>query len=99
MLQTNHVLELVVFKVKPSHTQQLAQLRADLRKTLTAFPGWLDYTAYGPIADGLHADLVKWQNLEAAKAAAQAFANGDPRFAAYGSAIESVSFMGHFAPT
>jgi hypothetical protein len=58
----------------------------------------LEFQAYTPMLDGCYADIAKWESYECAHAAAQAFEFGDPRFLPYMQAMESLIFMGHFAP-
>jgi heme-degrading monooxygenase HmoA len=98
MQNAEHVLEVVVFKVKPDYVAQLPDLRDALRKNLKDFPGFIAFSGYSPHGEGAYADLVKWRSHDDAQAAAQAVASGDARFAPYMSAIESVSFMGHLVP-
>lgn len=93
-----HVLEVALFTVKPEHVTHMPTLREQLRETLKDFPGLISYEAYAPLGKNTFADIAKWQSHEHAQAAAQAFADGDPRFQPYMQAIESLSFMGHFVP-
>ena len=44
----------------------------------------------------MFADLAEWDTLAHAQYVAKAFSDGDPRFANYMNAIESLTFMGHF---
>lgn len=97
-MNDSYVLEVALFTVKPEHVKHLPTLRAQLRETLKDFPGLISYEAYAPIGENTFADIAKWQSHEHAQAAAQAFAEGDPRFLPYMQAIESLSFMGHFVP-
>jgi hypothetical protein len=93
-----HVLEVAIFKVKAEFIDDMPALRAGLRAVLTDFPGMLEFCGYCPLEQDVFADIVKWDSLASAQAAAQAFAQGDPRFLPYMSAIEQLSFMGHFLP-
>ncbi|AIR90246.1 antibiotic biosynthesis monooxygenase [Pseudomonas cremoricolorata] len=94
-----HVLELAVFTVKPEQVAHMPALRSELRQTLRDFPGLIDYRPYSPIsADRTFVDLAVWDTLEHAKNVASAFNQGDPRFARYMNAIESLSFMSHLRP-
>lgn len=95
----NHILEVALFTVKAGFQGDIQALRAGLRETLKDFPGLLGFCGYSPLTSGQHfADLVKWDCLDNAEAAAEAFAKGDPRFAAYMNAIDNLMFMGHFSP-
>ncbi len=99
MSHASPVLELAIFQVKEDHLAQVPALRAGLRETLKAFPGLIDYRGYCPINDDrIFVDLALWSSFENAQAVAQAFNGGDPRFADYMAAIESLSFMSHFSP-
>ncbi len=97
-MQTTHVLEVAIFKVKPDHVNQIATLRAGMRATLKDFPGLIEFNGYCPAGAGVFADIVKWSSHEHANAAAKAIESGDARFLPYMSAIEEVTFMGHFVP-
>lgn len=92
----SYVLEVAIFKAKPD--SNISQLREQLHETLRSFPGFIEFSGYCPLGDGQHADLVKWDSLASAKAAAAAFETGDSRFMPYMEAIEEVVFMGHFQP-
>ncbi|MDP3814085.1 hypothetical protein [Pseudomonas sp.] len=95
----HHVLEVAIFTVKAGFQGDMPALRAGLRQTLKDFPGLLEFCGYSPLASAQQfADLAKWDCLVNAEAAARAFAEGDPRFAAYMHAIDSLVFMGHFSP-
>ncbi len=99
MTTPHHVLELALFTVKPEHFERMPQLRDGLREALKSFPGLIEYHAYCPMNEQrTFADLAKWQSHEHAAAVAKAFNEGDPRFADYMQAIESVQFMSHFLP-
>lgn len=92
----NYVLEIAIFKAKPG--ADITQLREQLREALRSFSGLLEFCGYSPLGEGQYADLVTWDSLESAQAAAMAFEAGDPRFMPYMQAIEDVVFMGHFQP-
>ena len=98
-MKASHVLEVAIFTVKADYQGDIPALRAGLRETLKSFTGLLEFCGYSPVREGLtFADLAKWDCLESAAAAADAFAAGDPRFAPYMQAIDSLVFMGHFSP-
>ncbi|WP_435104306.1 antibiotic biosynthesis monooxygenase family protein [Arhodomonas sp. AD133] len=95
----NHVLEVALFRVKAGREADMPALRAGLRDALRGFPGLLDIQSYEPAGEErVFADLAKWDSLDSALSAADAFENGDPRFLPYFEAIEAVTFMGHFSP-
>ncbi|WP_223671131.1 hypothetical protein [Kangiella shandongensis] len=95
-MSKKHVLEVAVFKVKDEFVKDINELRNQLKKGLENYPGLQEFCGYLPVSDNMFADIVKWDNLEAAKAAAKAFEQGAPEFLPYMNAIESVEFMGHF---
>lgn len=98
-MNQKHVLELAIFTVKADFHGNIAALRAGLRDALKHFDGLLEFHAYDPVQEErVFADIAKWDSLANAQAAANAFAAGDPRFAPYMEAIESLVFMGHFSP-
>lgn len=92
----SHVLEVAIFTLKPGFAGEIERLRDGLRQTLREFPGLIEYQGYAPLEAGRYADIAKWQDLQCAQAVAQAFAEGDARFAPYAEAIETLQFMGHF---
>ena len=94
-----HVLEIVIFKVKPEAIDKINALPTELQTVLQGFDGFIEFNGYSPINDTTFADVVKWHNLESAQAVAQAFQQGDARFLPYMSSIESLIFMGHFSST
>lgn len=99
MTQSNHVLELAIFTVKEGCETQMPELRVKLREALKAFDGLIEYSGYSPQPQGrVFVDLAKWDSLESAQKVAHAFESGDPRFASYAQAIETLTFMGHFYP-
>ncbi len=86
-MQTTHVLEVAVFKVKPEYVSEIPSLRAGMRATLKDFPGLIEFSGYCPAGLGVFADIVKWSSHEHANAAAKAIESGDARFLPYMSAI------------
>lgn len=97
-MERTYVLEVAIFKVKPSYASKMQLLRDALREELKSFEGLIEFLGYNPIDDCTYADIVKWENIEYAKAVANAFERGDARFLPYIEAIQEVTFMGHFAP-
>jgi heme-degrading monooxygenase HmoA len=98
-MNPSHVLEVAIFTVKAGYQDEIPALRVGLREALKGFAGLLEFCGYSPVDDGqTFADIAKWDTLESATAAADAFAAGDPRFAPYMHAIDSLVFMGHFSP-
>ncbi len=99
MQPTPHVLEVALFTVKTAYLDQLPAIRAAVRAELAHFKGLISLECFTPINDSrVFADLARWESLEAAQVAADAFAAGDFRFLPYLDAIEEVQFMGHFQP-
>lgn len=98
-MQNSHVLEVAIFTVKPGYQGDMPALRAGLREALKGFPGLIEFCGYSPVHnEQTFADIAKWDCLDSATAAADAFAAGDPRFAPYMQAIDGLVFMGHFCP-
>ena len=96
----NYVLEVAVFTVKEEEIKNIPQIRVGLRKALRDFKGLLQLDTYSPAGnDRVFADLAKWDCLENAVAASQAFEAGDERFLPYLKAIAEVKFFGHFRPS
>ncbi|MBC2659902.1 hypothetical protein H7A76_31120 [Pseudomonas sp. MSSRFD41] len=99
MLNSFHVLELAIFKVRETCIAQVPALRSGLCETLKAFPGLIEYHGYCPMGDDrTFVDLALWDSLENAQRVAKAFNEGDPRFSEYMHAIEDLTFMSHFVP-
>lgn len=98
-MQASHVLEVVIFKVKPDSVEKISELRANLQNTLATFNGFVEFKGYYPMGDNTFVDVVKWDDIGSAQVVAKAFQQGDVRFQAYMSAIDSLIFMGHFSPS
>lgn len=95
----NPTIEIAVFTVKPGQENHIREIRQGVIEALKTFPGFLDYTGCQPADGNRHyADIVKWDSLENAHAAAKTLEAGDPRFVPYMEAIEEVAFMGHVTP-
>lgn len=87
-------VELVVFKVKNAEAARIARRKA--RETVTAYEGFLAWTAYEPAEDGnLFADLVLWRDLGCAKQAAARLAR-DPNFSALLAEIDGLVSFAHY---
>ena len=96
-MKDNQVVEIAIFTVKPEYRTQMSAIRERMRPVIHQFPGLVEYRDYSPVEEGGHyADIAIWDSLDNARAAAEAFENGDPRFMPYFEAIESGTFMGHF---
>ncbi len=99
MNNPDYVVDVAVFTVKEEFVSQLPALRADLRKSLNEFNGFLSLENLSPIGESrTFVDLAKWDTLENVKAVAQAFENGDERFLPLMEAVEELNFMGYFQP-
>ncbi|MBI3561548.1 MAG: hypothetical protein HY080_07530 [Gammaproteobacteria bacterium] len=93
----DYVLEVAVFSVKEEYIHRIPQIRNGLRKALKDFKGLLQVDSYSPVGDDrVFADIAKWESLENAIVASQAFESGDPRFLPYLEAIAEIKFFGHF---
>lgn len=98
-MSNNHVLEVVIFTVKPGYESRMPQLRAGLREAIGTFPGLLEYGGYYPLDNSrTFADVVKWDSYENAISAAQTLEKGGPQFEPFLESIEGMTFMGHFSP-
>ena len=94
-----YILEIAIFTVKNEYVEKMPAIRNGLREVLKDYPGLIEAQTVSPIDDNrVFADIVKWDTLESAVAAAKAFEEGDPRFLPYLEAIEEGKFMGHFKP-
>jgi|GEM_PF-1784273 len=94
MKMTEPCLELVVFKVKNAEAARIARRQA--RETVTAYDGFLAWTAYQSAEDGnLFADLVLWRDLNCAKQAAARLAK-DPVFSALLAEIDGLVSFAHY---
>lgn len=70
--------------------------RARMRKHVRALPGFRSYLPLTRVTDAMQrADVVQWESLEAAKAAAAAV-RLDTKFAPFLSTVAAVDRMGHF---
>jgi hypothetical protein len=87
-------LELVIFKVKNVEAARYARWQA--REIVSAFEGFLAWTAYKAAEDGnLFADLVLWRDLRCAKEAATRLAK-DPLFASLLAEIDGLVSFAHY---
>lgn len=97
MQDNNHILEVALFTVKDEFLDKLPVIRQGVRHLIKEFPGLISLETYTPAENAnTFADIVKWDTLDHAKAAAAAFESGDKRFLPYMQVIESLKFMGHF---
>lgn len=99
MTHKNAVLELALFTVKPGYESRMPALRSGLREALKGFEGLIEFAGFSPLEQGrAFADLAWWADIASAQRVAEAFEQGDPRFAPYAEAIESLMFMGYLQP-
>ncbi|WP_034883000.1 ABC-type branched-subunit amino acid transport system substrate-binding protein [Ensifer sp. WSM1721] len=93
-MTTEHVLELAVCTV--ADKEQALAARRQAMQAVARYPGFVSWRAVTACetADML-ADLVEWENLDAAQAAGNRVMT-DPEFAPYMAAISSVQLMQHF---
>jgi len=88
------IFELVSFKVKD--VEKAKELRRVAMEDAKKMRGFINYRAMTNAEDDNHfADLVEWQSLEDAQAAAQQVMNL-PSFQAMMSQIDAVESMKHF---
>lgn len=70
--------------------------RADARRLLQDFPGFIAWTAFSGAADALErVDLVAWESRDQAEAAAEAVASR-PEFAGFRASCAAIRSMGHY---
>jgi len=87
-------MEFVVFKVKNAEAARIARRQA--REAVTAYDGFLAWTAYEPAEDGnLFADLVLWRDLKCAKQAAVRLAR-DPKLSKLLAEIDGLVSFAHY---
>jgi len=99
MSNPDYVVDVAVYTVKEEFISQLPTIRADLRKELKGFSGFLSLESLSPIGDSrTFVDLAKWDTMESVKVVAQAFESGDERFLPLMEAVEELNFMGYFQP-
>ncbi len=99
MSNGQYVLEVAIFTVKEAFVGKMPAIRDGLRVALKDFSGLIELDTFSPAGDGrAFADIAKWDTMENALAAAEAFESGDERFQPYMAAIEELKFMGHFKP-
>ncbi|MEQ9919080.1 hypothetical protein ABRQ01_20765 [Pectobacterium aroidearum] len=86
--------EIVTYTVK---TQQEADAaRASAQRLLKHFPGFIDWIAFSGIdISAERVDLVVWNSLEAARAAAKAV-ESQPEFSCFRSSVSALHSMGHY---
>ncbi|MDX6917541.1 hypothetical protein R9X49_20745 [Pectobacterium carotovorum] len=86
--------EIVTYTVK---TQQEADsARASAQRLLKHFPGFIDWIAFSGIdISAERVDLVVWNSLEAARAAAKAV-ESQPEFSCFRSSVRALHSIGHY---
>jgi len=96
-MMPNCVWEVAIFTVREEYIDCMSALRTKITRALSELPGFMEMHGLLP-AEGERefADLVQWDTLTHARAAAELFASGDERFRPYMNAIEEVRFMGYF---
>ena len=99
MPNNQHILEVVIFTVKPEATANIVNIRKELHEYVKGYKGFIDMKQYYPVGDSqTFADIVTWDTLENALNAAKAFEAGDEKLQPIMQALEDVKFMGHFKP-
>ncbi|VAW88621.1 hypothetical protein MNBD_GAMMA17-2291 [hydrothermal vent metagenome] len=98
MPNTEYVIEIAIFTVKEESITEMVTIRKSIKEVLKSFDGFKEIEALNPIDDGrVFADIVKWDTLQNAKKASEAFME-EERLKPFMEAIEEVKFMGHFNP-
>jgi heme-degrading monooxygenase HmoA len=93
-MTTERVLELAVCTV--ADKEQALAARRQAMQAVSRYPGFISWRAVAACeAANMLADLVEWENLDAAQAAGKRVMT-DPEFAPYIAAISSVQLMQHF---
>ncbi|MGO4622666.1 hypothetical protein AB4Z34_08955 [Ensifer sp. 2YAB10] len=93
-MTTNSILELAVCIVADKPAAAEARNRA--MQAVSRYPGFVSWRAAGSCeTQGMVADLVEWETLDAAKSAGERV-RVDPEFAPYMAAISTVMLMQHF---
>lgn len=96
-MSESRVLEIAICKVADTSAAETARQAA--MEAVRHYPGFLSWRALSTPGDGgLVADLVEWESLEAAKAAAEKV-HADPAFLPCMKQITAVSVMDHFDTT
>lgn len=92
-IQPSPVLELAVFTVRAPDVFPSTQHRT--HDALAALPGHRASLRLRGMTDGLFADLVAWDSLEAAQQASDTV-RSNPRFAALMTSIEEIKLYAHY---
>lgn len=91
---TTPCYEIVTYTVK--NQQEADSARASAQRLLKHFPGFIDWIAFSGIdSSAERVDLVVWNSLEAAQAAAKAV-EGQPEFSCFRSSVSTLHSMGHY---
>lgn len=99
MTNEKFILEVAIFTVKKEYIDKMPEIRSGLRDALRGFSGLIELETFSPVDDNrVFADIAKWDTIDNAMAAAEAFESGDKRFQPYMETIEELKFMGHFKP-
>ena len=90
----SRVLEIAICKVADKSAAETARQAA--MEAVRHYPGFISWRALSTRGDGdLLADLVEWESMEAARAAAEKV-HADPAFLPYMKQITAVSVIDHF---
>lgn len=94
--QSSLIHELVVYKIKSEHRDNFDQILNFARNHIAQFPGIVEYqTLRSKENDLVFMDLVTWNSLEEALAAAKQVETM-PEMIPFMSAFEEIKFMDHF---
>jgi heme-degrading monooxygenase HmoA len=91
---SNSVLEVAVFTVRSP--VDFLEVQRRTHEALSTLPGHRDSARLRGCKEGLFADLVAWESIEAAERAS-ALVREDPRFAPLMASIEGLRLYAHYA--
>ncbi|MBL6449762.1 GyrI-like domain-containing protein [Fulvivirga sp. 29W222] len=84
------VVETVIYKIKPDHSDDFEEVLSIARSTIEKFPGFIEYKALRSISrDLLFIDLVKWNSIDLARKA---------ELESFIAVFDEILIMDHFEP-
>lgn len=93
-----HVVELVVYTIKPDKIHCFSTLRESVKNKLSQMKGFIYYLTYQSIKEQKKLmDFVFWDTLENATEAAKQFQN-DPTLKPFIDSFEQIILFEHFLP-
>ena len=99
-MSTKYVLEVAIFQVKPEFQSMMPELRQGLREALKDFLDCWNTPPSNrcPCWNRISLPISPSGRIMPRRPPPPTFEKGDPRFLPYMQTIESIDFMGHFAP-